>query len=94
MTELLQRLQAFGVQLLAVLVDSVFVGLWLVVHTLFEKHVASQFRLNGVHAYTFAAFQGIFALATFFPVAAYVLVDLYRVYKRTRQALSAREESI
>lgn len=88
MKEILERLRLFGLQLLGILIDSAFVGLWVILHTWFETHVAAQFRVSGIHAYTFSAFQGIFALGTFFPVASYVLVDICRIYRKTRAALA------
>lgn len=94
MHEIIARLRLFALQLLGIVIDSTFVGSWMLLHTWFEEHVADRFRLNGIHAFTFNAFQGIFAVGTFFPVAAYVVVDLYSIYKKTRHALAATEEGV
>ncbi len=90
MDEILTRLRLFAVQTLAVVIDSAFVGSWVILHTWFENNIASHFRLTGLHAYTFNAFQGIFAISTFFPVAVYVVVDLACIYKKAKASL-ARE---
>ena len=89
MDDIRARIRLLSLQILGILIDSAFVALWVIVHAWFEEHVATQFRLDGVHAYTFNAFQGVFAVGTFFPVAAYVVVDLYSIYKRTQKALVA-----
>jgi hypothetical protein len=91
MSELKIRVIAFLVQIAAVLIDSMFLALWLLIHWWLEHHVVNLFRVEGVHVYAMSAFQVIFALATLFPIAAFVVFDMYSIYKKTKRAMAEVE---
>ncbi len=81
------RLRTFCIQIGSVVIDSVFLALWLVAHWALDVYVIAHFALHGIHAYTLTAFQVLFAVATLFPVLAFVVVDLYAI-SPTNQALT------
>jgi hypothetical protein len=84
MEDLAGRLKLFIIQVLSVLIDSLFLGGWVLINWGTDTFVFASFPLRDPDKFVLNIVQIVFAVATFFPVVAYIAVDLTSVMLRAR----------
>jgi len=88
--EIRERLAALGTQMVCVVVDAMFLTLWLVVQWVMDHWILPHFRLTDFHNRLILVYQIIFAIATLVPIVAYVIVDLLSIYLKARRAMKEK----
>lgn len=81
MKELIRRkFTSFSNQIISVLIDTVFLGFWLIIQWLFEKYILPSFApVDSIHSWVYCMFQIIFALTTLYPILLYIYVDIVAI---------------
>jgi len=84
------RLRTFVIQIVSVLIDTLFLSVWLLLQWSL-KNLSEKFQLDGIHGHMLSVYQVTFGLATLFPITAYIAVDLWTIYVRSKKAIAGLE---
>ena len=86
-----------GIQIASIVVDSIFLSLWVAIQYSVDRFIVKKLGLSGVDQWMLITFQVIFALATLAPVIIYVYVDIrvmiIRAGRQIRQEAQSDEAS-
>ncbi len=86
--KLLSRAKGLGLQLAAVIVDAIFLCLWVLVQFVVDI-VISWLELSEIGTWVLLVFQGIFAFATLIPVLVWLYVDIRVIIIRAAQRIDS-----
>jgi hypothetical protein len=90
--DLKERLKDFAMQVVSILIDSVFLALWVIAQWAVE-YVIKRFGLSGIiDRLVLQAFQVIFAISTLAVVALYIYADISILYLRTQRKIQRERE--
>src|ERR1043166_8956850 len=84
---LLFRLSAFGLVMASILIDMVFLSLWLFLQWVLGIHVIPRFQVTGFHLWFSYIFQVVFAVGTLLPLLIYIYVDLATAFVKGKQEI-------
>ena len=90
--DLKERLKVFGKQAASVLIDCLFLALWLVLQWLVEA-MATNLEPSGIDKKILLAFQIVFAISTLAPIVVYIYTDIRVMVLRARRRIQAEENS-
>lgn len=88
--DLASRSWRFAFYALSGIIDVVFLTIWAALQWL-AKDLVGRFPLEGLDQAFLVVYQVVFAVVTFVPVLAYVVVDFFSVYQRVRHELKTRQ---
>lgn len=91
-SELGQRLHAFLIQAASMLIDCAFLGIWVAAQWALNVLVITRLPVASIDMSTLHAFQIMFAISTFVPVAVYVYVDIRVILLRAKQRIQREVE--
>ncbi len=79
-----ERLRLYAVHLGAILIDSIFLVLWVIIQRL-ANYMIERFSPSGIDLWVLIIFRILFALATLAPIAANIVGDILLIILSTRR---------
>lgn len=86
------RLKFFATQVVQILIDSLYLALWVIAQWAVNEYVVQRLKLSGMDEWVYLAFQVIFALSTLVVVVLHVGADIVIMYLRTRRRIQYEVE--
>lgn len=86
-SDLDRRLSTFILQICCILLDTLFLAIWLGLQYLFNNYIKSLFNPVDIELILYQIFQFIFALTTLYPIIFYIYVDISAIYFKSRKQI-------
>lgn len=87
------RLMSFGKQITCILIDALFLCLWVAVQWAVNTFVIERLELSSIDKWTLVVFRIIFAVSTLVPVVVYIYTDLRVMFIRVQKRIKEERAS-
>jgi hypothetical protein len=82
-----ERVGMFGKHMLWLIIETVFLALWVVIQWSVDTFVIQRFQIDAFHHAVLQTFQVLFAVTTFWPIAHYTFYEMLGVHYAIRASV-------